>query len=1313
MHSKSVTILICFGFISFASVGSEPQMDNVTTIKNEDVRTTDAMPTTENVEILPSTPITASAAEANKMDMNNEQTTEQTIKLITTTHAITTTASSEARSNGTASTMAPISLGETSIQNKNDEKSIEIKENSGNGQNESDAQDKSSILMVSGNENVNADDDDEPTMKNANTERVTINDVTNSPTMLTTTTTDAVDESEESVETKSDIIDNTTKSSISKTTVASDRSGVVSKDDIDSIRGRALNITDGEMERQQTSSFVYVTPAMAKSMHTFGDDLSDVSMDNDGSNDFHTSSHVASSTTSTTTTASTPLIHDSECQSKKGCTLMSTDKTPSPPLFHNSGPMETTTPKTEHTSPTAIETTTSPINNESATAIPINGDHCAYNGKMYSIDEPIEVGCESICKCVPNIGLVDCQPRCPIMNDTTATHEQCVSVPDPKDSCCHIELCDVTLDDHEQSAIAILPPPDDFKNKNDDQTTVKNNEQTITTTTSKSISESHHNNADEEYDCEHDGKKYTIGMQFNEGCEQLCICTVEGVHCEKIECPSNFGLELMNPYCLEWAPEPATFRAVVPKCCPERMRCIDNGTCEYKGQQFDNWSDIPVNLTGCEQHCFCERGKVECRPACQPVPSKPPKRLKCSTQQTPKVIAIPDDDCCKHWACVDSVMDGETHTPSIDQTFMHKNPDESSNDDRKEDNGIHPLYPTNIQHPLNGVQVPIKTAKPTKSSTPPPPPKVEPPSKYDFDNYDDFEEEDDENNEENEDDGKKIGPGFFNPTSTKHQYNDYDQSIFNNENFHRLPPNQPKPQKPNQYNPFIIQHGDGKHELINILGGNLPPHVRIEHILQQIQGGNGGNANSQSQSPYGQSHQMQHGLNYPFGFGQHPSLHIPNEANQKVPIQPQAGFGIASDLQVIALEPISSRSVRVIFVVPQIFVGLHGRVELRYTKGTSNDTLNWQSQVFAPPEDLIATSQLEFELTNLQPSTDYRVKIILMLHDINSQPASKVYRVQTPADPVITPPTLIDYERTQPPAVGVGNIADVLKNIPDPELRDSEINSTWIRLSWRKLIEEELLYVDGIQIRYKEIGGIIFDATPLIHRTINTFTVENLKPETAYEFGLYYIPFPNHGAELRVGEVIQLRTAPLIDVYGFDVTVNVTKIKMSSVEVSWSGVPYPEDKYVNIYRTIVQSDSGKEDSSVFKVAKHDSSTATLITDLKPSGRYQLWIEMYLTNGKIMKSNVIDFTTKPGVLGKTGKLYSESQFNEAGMSGNYYGPLVIVSVIAAISLMSTLVLLLIVTKKRGHTASITPPRKTDVSYDNPSYKVEMQQETMNL
>lgn len=141
------------------------------------------------------------------------------------------------------------------------------------------------------------------------------------------------------------IPEGTAKSTVkSSATTTSSRSRVVAKIDIESIRGRALNLTGNERRPSMPGGgLIYVTApphsgsfnspangpamAMAKSAKSkiFSDDLSDVSMDND-SMDVHSSEHMAmmkmmttktasmkSTTAAATTTEATPL-----CQSKVG-----------------------------------------------------------------------------------------------------------------------------------------------------------------------------------------------------------------------------------------------------------------------------------------------------------------------------------------------------------------------------------------------------------------------------------------------------------------------------------------------------------------------------------------------------------------------------------------------------------------------------------------------------------------------------------------------------------------------------------------------------------------------------------------------------------------------------------------------------------------------------------------------------------------------------------------------------------------------------------------------------------------------------------
>ncbi|KAG7200157.1 hypothetical protein KM043_000593 [Ampulex compressa] len=1054
-----------------------------------------------------------------------------------------------------------------------------------------------------------------------------------------------------------------------------------------------------------------------------------------------------------------------------------------------------------------------------ADSAPEPEESCAFGNKTVSRGQRLEDGCARICVCEAG-GILKCQPRCP-PNETTAVanqHDRCVALTDPRDSCCTITLCDVTLGDHEiktESSTELSVNLTDVKVLNSTAIKLKLSAKNPRDVTIE-ISDNNHvwrqqkpdkdgivstlepahtyyvrvteggrsgpaiqvflpaevvksNISDKSSDknsCAHRGKTYKVGAEWYDECISFCVCAEGGkTECVTIECPTDFGLDVLDPHCLDWETVPPNFVPRAPHCCPQEVRCRNNGSCGYEGKTYENWSELPTNVTGCEKRCYCEMGNVSCQAACPPPekgPPPPPKEKIRSKSDSKKPLEpgkphkepfdryfpgplAPDKFPARPAPPLAGPIEPDeppaSRKPADQPRFVPLHPQRAQPDPGSSfvpANGEHippgrfeaqeleepavgppyrgpvPLDPNVILPALPKKKLPqaAPAGRPKQSQREPEREEILPDELYRLINL--------------QHPGLvrlESGPPTAHPalyelhrqiTGQKRPANDRGQP-----SHLAAPPAVPKKvPKPHVY----AQKGENGQTIYHVHAPNVPDSPRrIEELLAHI-GRHDSNPGPFQTYP-GQpplAHDPPNGppptpplridahvphsglthLNHPF------AAQTPNQSGMEhgvphgFPIPGDiSGFPVASssdEVSVQILEALDENTVRLVFAVPQLLVGLHGRVELRYTSDKTNyDVSSWKVQVFAPPNDLIATPQLEFELGDLKPATEYKVKITVKLKDLANAPTSKIYSVRTLEKRAEV--------TTLPPQIPI-----------DAELRAMETNSSWVDVTWKKFTEYELQFIDGVQLRYKEHDGKVYAATPLIHRAVTDYVIENLKPSTTYEVGIYFIPFPGQLTELISEKTIQITTSTEPDPYSFDVKVEIKTVKSTDVEVAWSGVPYPEDKYVNIYRAIYQSDSGKEDTSTFKIAKRDSHARTMISELKPGTRYRLWLEVYLTNGRIKKSNVQDFVTKPGILlpatvsQQAGKL-ATLPLHE----GDYYGPLVVVAIVASLAILSTLILLMMLMKRRTSSKADISPRKTTSAYDNPSYKVELQQETMDL
>ncbi|KAJ0173765.1 hypothetical protein K1T71_010914 [Dendrolimus kikuchii] len=232
--------------------------------------------------------------------------------------------------------------------------------------------------------------------------------------------------------------------------------------------------------------------------------------------------------------------------------------------------------------------------------------------------------------------------------------------------------------------------------------------------------------------------------------------------------------------------------------------------------------------------------------------------------------------------------------------------------------------------------------------------------------------------------------------------------------------------------------------------------------------------------------------------------------------------------------------------------------------------------------------------------------------------------------------------------------------------------------------------------------------------------------KSKYEASLVLIPPPRSVTELHDPGRVEFTTSPYADPYNWSVVVEARAVGSEAAELTWRGIPSPAERWVRVYRAAHACGppgvGTRREHDAFRLAARDLPPSITLTGLEPNTRCRVWLELFLTNGKVKTSNVLEINTKsqdsPEPIDN--EIEASSIAGSRGAPrGDYYGALVVVGVVAALGALTSLLLLLVVVRRhRPRSVPITPvptaPRESSLPpYDNPAYKLELQQETMDL
>ncbi|XP_018020730.1 putative epidermal cell surface receptor [Hyalella azteca] len=217
------------------------------------------------------------------------------------------------------------------------------------------------------------------------------------------------------------------------------------------------------------------------------------------------------------------------------------------------------------------------------------------------------------------------------------------------------------------------------------------------------------------------------------------------------------------------------------------------------------------------------------------------------------------------------------------------------------------------------------------------------------------------------------------------------------------------------------------------------------------------------------------------------------------------------------------------------------------------------------------------------------------------------------------------------------------------------------------------------------------------------------------------------------------------DPYQFPLHLSLGTVTDQSAVVHYSGVPEPEEKYVNVYQLVYLRESDRVHGHLYR-SPHDHHQygenvneagggsrgppdgagplepyQFVVRDLKSDQTYQLWLVAYLSNGRTIKSNVLDVRTNASTLPVPQRSELDATSLDAphpatspaspATPATYYSSMVAAAAVAAVACVALLAVVAVLVRRQtlataainGDRGGIKTTSVASAAYDNPSYK----------